>query len=320
MDKLLMRVPGGLGKQIAATAAMKAWCDAHPGGVLDVESPYPDVFRGLPFVRRTYSLGQPRAYAYDDHCDFEIMAGEPYHRLAFRQGREHLVDSYCALLGVEPPEDKRGHLRLSEQEHQAALQIMAQVDRSRRWVAFQPWGGTSLYDPGAAQDPLRPKQARDLPHDVAQAIVDRLVDVGCIVVQISLPTERRLERTIWLDFGRGQDGRPNVMHPRVMFAILNLCERLVAIDSSAQHAWAALRKPTGTAVVLWGATRPENFGYAQHENITRQACPTPGCTRPDLAIPDIVDGSSVWACPHGGACMAHSPDSVVSRVIWRSEA
>lgn len=318
--RLLVRLPGGLGKQIAATAALKAWHAANPGGILDVESPYPDVFRGLPFIRRTYALGQPRAYAYDDHSDFEIMAGEPYHRLAFRQGREHLVDSYCALLGVEPPADKRGVIRLTDQEHQAALQLTAQIDRSRPWVAFQPWGGTSFYDPTPAQDPMRPKQVRDLPPDVAQGIVDRLVAAGCVVIQISLPTERRLERTIWFDLGRNQQtGQPNVMHPRVMFAVLNLCNKLVAIDSSAQHAWAALRKPDKSAVILWGATRPANFGYANQHNITLRACPTPGCTRPDLAIPDVVDGANTWACPHDGACMAHNPETV-ARLVLGQEA
>jgi len=320
-NDLVANLPGGLGKQIAATAFLRAWRDANPRGALHVNTPYPDVFRNMPWINRTYPLGQAIPYFAEEHRGFEFFAGEPYHRLPFRQGKEHIVEAYCRSLGIEPPKDLRGLLKITDQEHEAAMRLMAQVDRGRPWIAFQPWGGTSFYDPGRAQDLLNPKQVRDLPADVAQAIVDRLVDRGNIVVQFSLPTERRLDKTIWIDLGQDERGQPRVMAPRVLFAVLNLCEFFVGIDSSLQHAWAALRKPAGKSAVLWGATKPANFSYPCHKDLSVEnpPCGTPHCSRPDMAFGDIVDGNNVWQCSHDRACMNHNPDLVVETLLGKRE-
>lgn len=314
-NRVLIRLPGGLGKQVAATAFLRAWKEQHPESICHVESSYPDVFRGLPFVVRTYTLGQPRPYDYDEHRHFEVWAHEPYLRLAFRQGFEHLVEAFCRGVGVEPPKDKRGILILSDQEKEAAARITAQVDPSRPWIAFQPWGGNSFYTPETAQDPLRPRQVRDLPTDIAQGIVDELVATGAIVIQISLPTERRLDKVIYLDAGQQPDGKPGIMNPRLVIAILDRCSKFIGVDSFGQHAWAALGKPAGASVVLWGGTNPQNFSYPCHKNLVLAACETLHCGRPDLALPDIVDGHNVWICPHSGACMKHSPRTAVQALL-----
>jgi hypothetical protein len=311
---LVANIHGGMGKAIASTAFLKAWHEQNEGKPVHVVGSYPDIYRGLPFIQRTYPLGQPIPYFRDGHEDFDVFSMEPYHRLAYRQGEEHLVDAYCNLAGINPPEDKRPVIKLTDQEHQAAMGLMGQMDRSKKWVAFQPFGGTSFHQPDAAMDPLRPRQVRDLPRDVAQGIVDRLVERGAIVIQVGLPTEPRLEKTVPLVI-TDKEGRPQIVHPRLVVAVLNLCERFLGVDSCGHHAWAALGKPEGSSVVLWGATNPANLSYPCHRDLVLEACETPNCGRPDRALGDIVDGNNVWRCPHGGACMNHNPDRVVEALM-----
>lgn len=311
MEKIVVNVNGGLGKNIAATAVLKQIKKVHPSSVVHLCASYPDVFRGLSFVDRSYPQG-PLPYFSQDHSDFDFLSQEPYHRVAFREGREHIVEAWCRSFGVEPPKDFAGVIKLNEQEHQAAMQLVRTVDRSKPWVAFQPFGGVSFHNPAAAGDPLAPKQVRDIPVPVAQEIVRKLTEKGCVVFQFSLPTEAKLEGVINFDLGKNEKGEPNIMHPRVMFAILNLCQYFIGIDSSCQHAWAALGKPAGKSVVLWGATKSENFSYPCHKNLSLAKCPTPACGRPNNAFPDIVDGGNVWSCPNERACMGFDPGEVVA--------
>lgn len=317
--KFLCIVGRGMGRNLVGTGVIKRLADQHPGAVIDVMASYPDMFRILPFVHRTYAPDEFHSYFRDEHADFEILSQDPYTRLAFRNGDEHLSQAWARAWGIEPPSmPEPGIIKFFQKEHEAAMAIIGQLDRSKPWIAFQPFGGTSYTAPEAAQDIMRPRQVRDIPADIAQAIVDRLTDAGCKVIQFSLPTERRLEKPVFFDLGKDQrTGRPAVVPPRVLFALLNLCQGFIGIDSSMMHAWAAMQK-AGPAVVLWGGSRKSNFGYQEHVNIELDdPCPTPRCGRPDLGIPDTVDGGQPWECPHEAKCMLHNPEKIVEALLSR---
>ena len=49
-----------------------------------------------------------------------------------------------------------------------------------------------------------------------------------------------------------------------LFTLLAVSDKRFLIDSSLQHAAAALNKPS---TVFWIGTSPENFGYSMHDNI-----------------------------------------------------
>lgn len=296
---------GGLGKAICMTAVAKAIKDEHPDCDLIVRTSYPDTCKGLPFIDAFYGM-EPRPYMRKEIADAEYIRTEPYLDLAWRQGKEHLISTWCRLVGVRPPREIRGIIELTEQERQDAETLLGRVDRPI--VALQWIGGTSNQNPGAANALGKLSQARHLKQPVAQEIVNHLVKEGLAVLQISLPTEPRLQNVLYLD-------EKSVTPTRLLFALLERCNGLIGIDSFAQHAWAALGKKD--AVVLWGYSNPTNYGYACNNNLTAttKKCRTPHCNRPETHLGDILGNGEPWVCPHGGECMAFDPKIVADAAI-----
>lgn len=302
----LFIVNGGLGKNIQSTAVVKALYDKYPDSNIYVMASYPEAFANLSFVKK-YFPNQPMPYFYDEIRDFEIIEYEPYRSVEYSRGRCHIVDAWCKGIGIEAPIEKRGMIELDMHEMNVALSILANLNlpKDRPLIGFQFQGGTSYYNANDALDMSRIKHYRDLSVQDAQKMVDGLNEAGYIPMQISLPTEPRLERCVQLD-------QKNVMNPRIIFALLNQCQGLISIDSFAHHAWAALGK--NKAVVLWGGTNPVNLGYTQNTNIVSsrgKECNTLHCNRPDTYRYDIVGNSRLWTCKHKGKCMQFDPKEVV---------
>ena len=296
---------GGLGKGICMTAVAKAIKDEYPDCELMIRTSYPDVWKGLPFVDSFIGM-EPRAYLRRDIVNHEYIRVEPYLDLAWRQGKEHLIDSWCRLVGVRPPKECRGIIKLTEQEREDAAKLLGRVDRPI--VAIQWVGGTSSQNPAAAQSVGKLFQARHLKQEVAQEIVNKIVQAGFAVLQVSLPTEPRLQNVLYLDENK-------VTPTRLLFALLDRCTGLVGIDSFAQHAWAALGKQN--AVVLWGYSKPKNYGYSCNNNLTAtlKNCRTPHCNRPETHIGDVLGNMEPWTCPHDGECMSFDPQVVADAAI-----
>ena len=306
-QEILFLQPGGLGKAIAGTAVARQIRAKFPSVKLHVQTGYPDIYQGLEFVDRVWPLA-PQAHFFEDVASkCEIFEAEPYKDFSFRKGREHLIDVWCRLLRLDLPKEKRGSIVLSAAEKRnAKTQLTDRVGRPI--IAFQFRGGTSSHDAGSAANPERLFQARHLSVDRAQAVVDDLVKEGFAVLQISLPTEPKLKNALYLS-------DQSVIPTRHMLAFLNECSGLVAIDSFASHAWAALGK-TG-AVCLWGYSSPIQYGYAGNTHLAiKDACKTPHCNRPETHLFDVLPGTGQsWQCPHDGACMSFSPKEIVQAVL-----
>ncbi|MBF0406696.1 MAG: hypothetical protein HQM10_05040 [Candidatus Riflebacteria bacterium] len=309
MRKILFRTNGGLGKQIMATAIAAQIKKQYPDSVLHVVTSYPEAFAHLDCVDK-YFPGNPQPYFYDEHKDFEILDAEPYTDLEYRQGKMHLVDVWCKKLGLNFPQEKRGYINLTSGEKGMAAKMLGNIPQDKPIIAFQFRGGTSYYDPNAANDPLRAKQTRDLDIETAQKVVNALIAKGCIILQIGLPTEPKLQNVLNLDPN-------NVINPRLLFALLDRCQGLLAIDSFAAHAWAALGRKD-SAVILWGGTNPTNLSYAGHSALTSEKgkdCPMLHCNRPETFVGDFVGNNQPWACPRNGICMKFDPVMIVEAVI-----
>ncbi|HNW35118.1 MAG TPA: hypothetical protein PKM25_09320, partial [Candidatus Ozemobacteraceae bacterium] len=147
-----------------------------------------------------------------------------------------------------------------------------------------------------------------LRQEIAQEIVNLIRKKGFAVLQISLPTEPTLQDVIALD-------TQSVTPTRRLFALLEKCNGLVAIDSFAGHAWAALGK--AGAVRLWGYSNPASYGYAGDNNLTAtvKRCKTPHCNRPETHIGDFIGNGEPWACPFDAECMEFDPKVVADAAI-----
>jgi ADP-heptose:LPS heptosyltransferase len=304
--KLNPRFSGGLGKQIMATCVLKAIRDKFPDAIIHAMTSYPEAFHNLEFVDRTYPMNAVPHF-FEDHRDFEVMECEPYTDLDFRNGELHLIEAWCKKFDLQAPANIAGIIKLTEEERRAAQQIIMQQKMDRPMVAFQPFGGTSYYNQNEANNPIRPKQYRDLDKNLAQEIVNKLVELGYAVVHIGLPTEPQLQNTLRLS-----DKDP--INPRYIFAILERCHYGIFIDSFAQHAWAALGK--NNALVLWGGTNPENLGYKTNKNLSiENGCTFLHCGRPNTHMFDFGGNGQPWRCVYGGKCMKFKADFVIEEFL-----
>ena len=307
--KILFRVSGGLGKNIMATAVVAQLRAANPTATIHVQASYPRAFTALPGVDRVYGF-QPNPDFREVHRDYEIVAPEPYLDLGYRNKKRHLVDAWCDMAGVEPPNRKAGVINLSTREKEYARQ-RCNRPAGKKLIAVQLSGGTSYYSAQEAGNPHQSKHYRDLPRVIGQEIVTNLAQAGYIVLQIALPTEPQYQGAMQI-----MQLMPNpneIPDPRLVWACMNECDGLITIDTQALHAWHALGK--AGAVVLWGGTHQNCLGYPDDVNMVNKDCKCDDlhCMRPDGALGD-VEGDGAWVCPLDGACMNFSAQRVIAEV------
>ena len=302
MKKILFRTNGGLGKQIMATAVAKQIRQQYPDATIHVQTSYADPFYNLGFVDKYYPMN-PVPYFYEEHKDFEVLETEAYLDLGFRSGEKHLVEAWCERLGLDVPKTNQGTLILDEEERNYARQNLIQMKLDRPLIAIQISGGTSYYEPMKAQDPFKTKHYRDYQFESAQELVNSIIKSGMgAVIQIGLPTEPKLQNCFHLPDNQ-------IIGPRQLFSLLDMCNYGIFIDSFCQHAWAALGKEKG--IVLWGGTNPATLGYASNINlINKNSCKTLHCNRPNTFMNDFVGNGSFWKCPNA-ECMNFKSERIV---------
>jgi len=308
VKKILFRTAGGLGKQILSTRIAKLIRENNPNAIIHVQTSYPEMYANLDFIDRYFAL-KPIPYFYNDHIDFDVMETEIYTDLKYRQGKSHALETWANRFGYKIKKDEIGGIiQLDENEKIAGNQFIMQnkIDVSKL-IAFQPFGGTSYYNPNDAQNVLRVKQARDLPLEKAQEIANLLIEEGYTVLQISLPTEQKLNGCIHLP------DTQNVLNPRFVISIINNCRYGIFIDSFAQHAWKALGKKD--AIVLWGATNPKSLGYDTNINLTTKKCDLQHCNRPNTWLGDYTGNDNIWKCLYNKKCMDFDAKTVVDSLL-----
>lgn len=319
--KILFQIHGGLGANVMKTAVIKQLRKENPDATIHVKAAYPDVFKGLAYVDE-YFAGPPQQIihgAYKNYKDFEFMGeAEPYLDDVYRAKDCHFIEAACRRYGLKgKPEKNVGEIVLSQREKKEVKKILAQIlaqmpnVKDKKLIAFQWTGGIPTFNQEMANDVGRITQARSLPKDVAQQVVDRLAKNDYAVLQISLPKEESLNNVLRLY--HDQNNAPLPL--RYLFALLDECEAFVGIDSFAQHAWAALGKKNG--LVVWGATSPAQLGYDSHVNLvpTNHPCDDIHCGRPLGFVGDYLGNGEAWTCPHDEGCMKYNADYIVGKFL-----
>jgi len=259
----VFHIQGGLGKHIAATAVAKCIKNNYPDRKLIVVGVWTDVFMNLPFIDRVYQLGNT-SYFYQNYIENQdslIFHNEPYFTTDHIHKRLPLIQTWCKMYGL----NYNGEM---PELHFNALQkkISKEV-----WVKSNGKGQKSKSDKpvmvihtngGMVTPDAKPFMwARDMPYDIAQQIVDKYHKKYTIYQCTKQNSEKCVNAHI-VDYGF-YEGAMQLSTMEFLSVILHSDKR-VLIDSSLQHAAAALKLPS---VVLWNGTSPKVFGYDMHTNI-----------------------------------------------------
>lgn len=260
MDKYtIFHIDGGIGKHIAATAVARCIKNNYPDRKLIVVCAWPSPFVNLDFVDRVYRTGNT-PYFYQDYIlgkDSLLFKHEPYFTTDHVHGNKPLIQNWCDLYGLEYSGEKP-ELIFNLRERQLANTLW-QSDKPI--MVMQSSGG--IY---RQENPMPYKWTRDMPVGIMNQIVEEfkpyynifqvtklggLVGNGVVVV----------------------DKEYSVME---LATILLRSEKRILIDSSLQHAAAALDLPS---TVLWIGTDPKVFGHDLHDNIVANQ-------KEDFKLPD----------------------------------
>jgi hypothetical protein len=241
----IWHIQGGLGKNIAATALCEDIKKAHPNRKLIIIASHPEIFLNNPHIDRVFQLGQA-PYFYQDYIenkDVIISRHEPYHQTGHITMTKHLIENWCDILDIKYIEQQPNVYLNFVQKQMLGLWI-----RQKPTMVIQTNGG-----PGQGQK-YSYSWTRDIPQDLAQAIVNKYKDQYHIF-QVTRPDGYLLDGVERID---------QQLSNIELFAMLVEAKKRVLIDSCLQHAAASFKLPS---TVLWIGTSPKVFGYKLHNNI-----------------------------------------------------
>ena len=91
---------------------------------------------------------------------------------------------------------------------------------------------------------------------------------------------------------------------------MRFADRCLFVDSSLQHAAAAMGKPS---TVVWVATEPELFGYKMHDNITPPVKLPKGTI--DSFLFDYTFTGAVHECPYNDVSEMFDVNAIVQSLL-----
>ena len=241
----IWHIQGGLGKNIAGSALVKTIKETYPDRKLIMVTSWPEIYLNNPDVDRVFQLGQS-PYFYEDYIegkDVIISKHEPYHQTAHITKEKHLLENWCDLMGLK----YTGQLPVILPNYPQGM-LLGLWQRQKPIMVIQTGGG-----PMEGQK-YSYSWTRDIPMEVAQEIVKKFSQQYHII-QVTRPDGYQLE---------GVERVDQKMSNMELFSLLVASKKRVLIDSSLQHAAAALNLKS---TVLWVGTSPKVFGYKMHKNV-----------------------------------------------------
>ena len=244
-DKIIFHANGGIGKNVVATAVLKAIKKKYDLPIYVVTG-WPEIYKFDPNVARVFKFGATQ-YFYEDNIKRGnplILAQEPYLSTQHIVERKPLRQSWIEMYGMEY-DNEYPELHFNHRHHEIVRQ---NFQRDKPTVLIQTNGG--------APDPEGKRLyswARDMPMITAQGVVDRLKSKYHFF-QICYNEQQVLK-----------DAEPiQGLNEMELFALLKETKGRVLIDSSMQHGAGAMNLPS---TVVWIANEPEVWSYTCHNHI-----------------------------------------------------
>lgn len=270
----IFHIEGGLGKHIAATAVAKCIKNNHPDRDLIVVCAYPEIFLNLPFVDRVYRIGLT-SYFYNDFIegkDSLIFKHEPYFTTDHIHKKLPLIENWCKLY----------NLQFSGESPEVIFNVRQRQFGFKKWSRPRPLAIIHTNGGPLVDQPYLYSWTRDIPSPTAHELVQHLAQ-DYHVIQICRSKDQAIP---------GAEAVFDSMPNMELLSLLLLSEKRILIDSSLQHAAAALGLPS---TVLWVGTSPKTFGYSLHSNIVAQL---PSDVKlPDSYLFDYNFNGSNHECP-----------------------
>lgn len=234
---------GGAGKNIIATTVIFNLKKMYPKDRVIVVTPHQDIWKNNLDI---YALEWPEnsMKIYRDYIfghKSKVYALEPYASEDYFYMRKNLADIWCDLYKIDYS-ITTPNLNLIKSELEAVKKLV----KGDKVFLIQTNGG-------AENQPYPISWSRDLPLHIAEEVCVEMKMKGYRPIHLRRKNQYALENAEFLDLSF-----------RESLCLIQLSDKRLFIDSFAQHAAAALNKPS---VVTWVSNPPEVFGHKIHTNL-----------------------------------------------------
>jgi hypothetical protein len=241
---VILQIEGGVGKNVMATAVVRAINKKYTNKKIVVITAHPDVWLNNQRVSRIIQFGTMH-YFYNDYINDKnslLFLHDPYKTTDYIYRRRHVTDIWCELCGVEW-DGSTPELYFTQLENDFCQTMINKDDRPI--LMINAFGG-------ADNQQHKYSWARDIPPVIAQKVVDVLSDKFRVI---------QIRRQDQIELNNAESYVTNLRHTALM---LLHSDRRLLIDSFMQHAATAFGLKS---TVLWGCNSPISLGYDIHNNI-----------------------------------------------------
>ena len=238
---IIFTINGGVGKNILATAVVKAIKKQYPDWNIVVLTAWKDVWMFNPYIYRSYNFNNS-PYFYSNYVkgkNTKVFSIDPYQTEGYILKKEHLIVTWCNLLGIKY-DNEMPELFFNQREIDF---VRNQIVKNDPILLIQSHGG------GVSD--IKHSWMRDLPIQTAQEVANAFRG------EVRIIHVRRDDQLALNDVEQFKGGL------RELFVLVRESKYRLFIDSMCQHTACALNKKS---VVCWIRNYPHVLGYAMHDN------------------------------------------------------
>jgi hypothetical protein len=281
-------INGGAGKNVLATAVVKALKKSNENAKIIVVTAYKEIWMYNPDVYRIYTFGNTENFYLDfvkDRENIKIFGLEPYSTNDYILKNKHLIDIWCSLVGVKY-DGERPQVYFNQREVDYCINKYGLLNAP--YFLIQCNGG-------ATQD-IKFSWMRDMPYGTANEVVDRFRNTHRIIQvrrddQLALPNVEQFKGNL-----------------RELMILVKFSDKRLLIDSVCQHIACALDKPS---TVLWVRNSPEILGYPIHDNIVTEVEDEIDVLGDSFLEPYDISGN-IYQCPFKEGTKLFSVERIVN--------
>lgn len=240
---IIMHSEGGNGKNIQATAVIRAIKKQYPDRKIIWVCSWDSAAFNNPNVFRFYTHGQQQYFKDFIKDDTLLFKHDPYNEINHILRKEHLTETWCKLFNIKY-DGYKPELYINPRELEIARDKIKPDNRPIMLLQTHGGSPTGQYS--------KKSWYRDMPIEIAQKLVNYF-SKSYRILHIKSPEQPVL-----------QGVEPLTLPIRELYGVFPLSTKRLFIDSFAQHAAAALGLQS---TVVWIGNSPNVFGYPEHINI-----------------------------------------------------
>jgi hypothetical protein len=283
-------VNGGAGKNVMATAVVKAIKNNNPDYKIIVVTAWKEIWLYNPNVYRTFVFGQtPNFYLdYIKDQDVVIHGLEPYSTTDYLLKKKNLIEIWCDLVGVQYNNEKP-ELFFNQREVEYTINKF-NLGQSPLMLLQTNGGG--------GQQNTKFSWMRDMPLNLATEVVNAFIS------NFNILHIRKNDQPV-INGIKSFEG-----NLRELMTLIKFSNKRLFIDSVCQHIAAALNKES---CVLWIRNEPSVLGYSLHDNIITKVEDEINVLGDSFLEPYDITGN-VYQCPFKEGTKLFDAEEIINSI------